>query len=371
MAASREALLEWDGRESPLSSRADRRVHFREKVLLSELHLKDGNRGIILNISEHGLALQSARILDTNSNLQLRFQLSQSPKWIEAEGSATWISASKHAAGVEFIDLSEDALIAIKNWMFTVASLNAEDELEMNVSAATLPQDSATASDVQPPPGETTESLAQLLAEYVIGEGADEGRGKGVESSEHPAEIAIEPGIPEPIIPELGIPEPDFPPKPMVGERTGEAAQWPARIAWALWAAIVVCGFIFGLHLRPVNSQSHEQTTGGQRAEIISSEPPNAVAPVRKPAAPGPSTSPDDFGFVLQVAAMQSESSALAIADVFRAKNLSVFVMKPAARNLYLVLIGPYGDSASAATARAKLKSKGFDAIQRRTSSIQ
>ena len=107
MATNPEIIYECDSRESPISLKnEDRRIYFREKVLLSDLQLEDGNRGIVLDISEQGLAMQSAHTLRAESNLRLRFQLSQSTKWIDVEGRLAWISSSRYAAGIEFNGLS-------------------------------------------------------------------------------------------------------------------------------------------------------------------------------------------------------------------------------------------------------------------------
>jgi len=356
MAANPEIIYEFDSRESPLSLKnEDRRIYFREKVLLSDLQLEDGNRGIVLDISESGMAMQSAQKLKTEANPRLRFQLSQSTKWIEVEGRLAWISPSRYAAGVEFNDLSYDALVAIKTWMFEIASLGAHDELEIDLSDA--PLQSPTDSDEPTPKSDGTEPIAQTAAHLILEGAVDEGT-KGAVANEE--KVADEPGCFEP----------QFLPKQLFGTRRLAAAQRPVTIAMTVWTALLVAFLIFGFHRKIENSRPLERITARHRAEAASLAPTRMAVRARNPDNDG-TTSHPDLGFVLQVAAMQSESSALAVADVFRAKNLSVFVMKPAEGNLYLVLIGPYSDTASAATARAELKSKGFDAIQRRTSSLQ
>jgi hypothetical protein len=373
MAANPEIIYGCDSRESPFSlKKEDRRIYFREKVLLSDLQLEDGNRGIVLDISEQGLAMQSAQTLNRELNPRLRFQLSQSTKWIEVEGKLAWISPSRYAAGIEFTDLSYDALIAIKTWMFEIASLGAEEDLEIDLSDAAHPQ-LATDSDEPASKSDETEPIAQTAEYLILGDTFDEGT-KGAVVNEEKLDFKsqfLSENLP---LAEIAVErcrsEPKFLPKPLLGTGRSAAAKWPVNIALTMWTAILAAFLIFGWHRRIENSRPPERITAGQRAGNASLEPTSMAVRAGSPAG-NATTSPDDFGFVLQVAAMQSESSALAIADVFRAKNLSVFVMKPAGGNLYLVLIGPYGDRASAVIARTELKSKGFDAIQKRTSSLQ
>jgi hypothetical protein len=372
MAAIQESTAEFNSRESRSSSNEDRRIYFREKVLLSDLQLQDGTRGIVLDISEQGLAMQSAQTLNTTSNPRLRFQLSQSTKWVEVEGRLAWISPSRYAAGVEFNDLSYDALVAIKTWMFEIASLGERDEWEIDPSDVGDPRAPAERDGLLPN-GNETERIAQTSQFDVLDALTEEARNKMVarERQSH-----LEPALPSEnrpsveIAAELNLAELRAAMKPPVGYKPHLIARWPVNAALILWAVILLTFLAFGWLYRRANSRPPEQITERPRAGNASLEP-TGVALSASGSASNATAPPLDLGFVLQVAAMQSESSALATADSFSAKNLSVFVMKPAAGNLYLVLIGPFSDGASAANTRAKLKRQGFDAIQMRTSSLQ
>jgi TonB family protein len=105
----------------------DRRLHLRQSVLFAYLELSESNGGIVLNISEGGLAVQAVgTIVDTHVS-QIRFQLPQSADWLESSGRIAWTSASKKTAGVEFLDLSGEARAQIRDWI-SLASLERDPE---------------------------------------------------------------------------------------------------------------------------------------------------------------------------------------------------------------------------------------------------
>ena len=61
--------------------------------------------------------MQAVRSLADGELPAMRFQLSESQTWIETSGRIAWIGASKHNAGVEFIDLPEEARNKIRQWI--------------------------------------------------------------------------------------------------------------------------------------------------------------------------------------------------------------------------------------------------------------
>jgi DedD protein len=66
---------------------------------------------------------------------------------------------------------------------------------------------------------------------------------------------------------------------------------------------------------------------------------------------------------VLQVAALQSESDALAMMSVLQKKSFPAFVVRPGTDNLYRVQVGPYRTKAEAIQARKSLEQVGFQPI--------
>ncbi len=96
----------------------DRRHCVRRQIpSLAYLDLGQNNGGIILNIGEGGLAVASAAPLYADVLATMRFQLPGSSDWLEASGKITRISESKKEAGLQFVDLSEDARNQIKGWV--------------------------------------------------------------------------------------------------------------------------------------------------------------------------------------------------------------------------------------------------------------
>ena len=70
---------------------------------------------------------------------------------------------------------------------------------------------------------------------------------------------------------------------------------------------------------------------------------------------------------LLQVAALQHQSDALAMADLLQQKRFPSFVAAPAAGDsLYRVQVGPYGDEHAADAAKGALDRAGFKAIIKR-----
>jgi cell division septation protein DedD len=81
---------------------------------------------------------------------------------------------------------------------------------------------------------------------------------------------------------------------------------------------------------------------------------------------PSATISQDVPGFVLQVAAMEHEDNADALAETLHQRNFPAFVFKRGAGPFYRVVIGVYGDADSAVRVKDELERRGFKAILRR-----
>src|ERR1700688_211403 len=89
---------------------ADRRVHQRfEDLRASLVELGGNNNGIVLNISEGGMALLSTEECDLNALRNLRFQAPEFEHWMEIAAEIAWISDSRKQAGRRCKGLSETA----------------------------------------------------------------------------------------------------------------------------------------------------------------------------------------------------------------------------------------------------------------------
>ncbi len=97
---------------------SDRRLHFRQPIrTLAYVELDEGNGGIVLNVSEGGLSVQAFASLMDDVLPAVRFQLAESEGWIQTSARITWTGQSRKLAGLEFIDLPEDARGRIKEWL--------------------------------------------------------------------------------------------------------------------------------------------------------------------------------------------------------------------------------------------------------------
>ena len=117
----------------------DRRMHARVPLRsLAYLSLDGGNGGLILNICEGGIAVQTAGIITDIFFPKMRFRLPQSETWIEAAGKLAWQGPSRKEAGIRFVALTEDTRERIKSWIDSVA-LDADFPSELDQSR-TLPE---------------------------------------------------------------------------------------------------------------------------------------------------------------------------------------------------------------------------------------
>ncbi len=142
------------GNVAEFSSHQDRRFFARRSVRsLAYIDLGGDNGGIVLNMSEGGLAVHTAVTLSGVRLPAIRFQLPQSPDWVEARGEIAWTSETKMLAGILFIGLPDRARQQIRDWVF--ASSRSEDApaVPRRTEVARISPPSGT-SIGQPPTGE-------------------------------------------------------------------------------------------------------------------------------------------------------------------------------------------------------------------------
>jgi outer membrane biosynthesis protein TonB len=103
---------------SGVSRTNEARTHGRRKLgTMAYVELGQDNGGILLNVSEGGLAIQSALTLTCQDLPNIRFQLPQYRGWITASGKVVWMSQSKTEAGIQFTEVSQPALAEIRRWV--------------------------------------------------------------------------------------------------------------------------------------------------------------------------------------------------------------------------------------------------------------
>src|SRR6202453_3298513 len=144
---------------SPVSVPAsDRRGHPRQPIRsLAYVHLGESNGGVVLNVSESGIAVQAAEALDADEGLlAMRIEIPRSRKRLEVRGEIVWVGESRKEAGLRFVDLSEEALKRIRLWITREESPGtAAEQSEEEVEVPAVRGAEARAESV-----ETSESLA-------------------------------------------------------------------------------------------------------------------------------------------------------------------------------------------------------------------
>ena len=110
----------------------DRRLHARQRIhSLSYVKIGEGNGGIVLNISEGGISVQAAGVLDDSEILPLWLEIPKLRERVEVKGEIAWLSPSRKEAGLRFVDLPESTLREIQKWMAREAAPEKfEDETD-------------------------------------------------------------------------------------------------------------------------------------------------------------------------------------------------------------------------------------------------
>jgi cell division septation protein DedD len=316
----------------------ERRLNPRKELHSSSVQLADGNRGIVLNLSESGCAMKVVGRLQDDSLPPMRFQLSQSDPWIETKGRVTWVDSAKTTAGVEFIDLSFEKRIRIKKWISPSAQLSLS--AKKNTLAGLLSDPAHSSSTLHSELGKNVREIEHRIAEF----GSDRSR-------------------------------------QFIG-------------ALAVSAALFLLVSIFVVfHLRNAATASRSTNTNqsdrapatgvpaaaNQTASSSANESKNAsnAAPTAKSTEGGAhntsvassqvsSPLPERVDFALQVGAMGHKENADALATSLRQLNFPVYVLEPESGGLYRVMVGPYPDVQLSTKAQNDLKAHNFDSIRKR-----
>ena len=97
---------------------AERRIRSRWKpVSLLYVELDGSNGGVVLNISETGLAMHTAQTVLQDSVSSLCFKLPPSRERIVARAEIAWKGETHKQLGVRFLDLPEAARLEIQRWI--------------------------------------------------------------------------------------------------------------------------------------------------------------------------------------------------------------------------------------------------------------
>ena len=103
-----------------------RRSRYRYVVRsLAYVNLDHANGGIILDLSEGGMAIQAVSPLRQNQPVHLRFELLNPRVRLEVAGRITWAESSGQC-GVEFLNISRRSERLLKDWVFVQLLANAQ-----------------------------------------------------------------------------------------------------------------------------------------------------------------------------------------------------------------------------------------------------
>jgi cell division septation protein DedD len=121
----------------------------------------------------------------------------------------------------------------------------------------------------------------------------------------------------------------------------------------------------------PKTTEDHLQSQKKSAAATQPALAKPAVALAKAEAAPSDSTTAGtplvaNGGIMLQVAAVERQSDAMALAQALQQKKFPAFVLTPGADKYYRVQVGPYADPQSATSARHNLEANGFKSIVKR-----
>jgi hypothetical protein len=358
---------------------SERRLHPRKELLFPWIKLGIDNGGIILNISESGLAMQAVRSLAEGELPAMRFQLSESQNWIETPGRIAWIGASKHMAGVEFVGLPEEARNKIRQWipltLHPNGSVKENPPSEQVEPAKSVFPAREPESAISVPEAETTGYVDEhpslpSIAEDPTGVLLSPAETQDVETvSPHIRDKRAEPAVIQnarhETSPQLYL---SYQKATSSGEisdhgRTTGSRELGRPIGLAVAATVLLISAFFFLgyrfHRTGNSSQSTEVRTAAKAADYSSNSSTNPTDPSANPKLPL-----DQPSFVLQVGAMTYEKNAIALAESLQQRNFPAFVSRHENDPFYRVFVGPFSDVESTLRVKEELRKQDFNAFR-------
>ena len=361
------------------SGTVERRIHPRKQLLFPWIKLGADNGGIILDISESGLAIQAVRNLAEGELPEMRFRLSESQSWIETRGRVAWIGASKHTAGVEFVELAEEARRRIRQWIPLALhpSGPAEEkpagqqtEPAKNVVTAREPDSAIFAAESEAAVRVEEHQSRHAIAEDPTGVPRSAAGTQDAETvSPHIRDKSAKPTVAQNVGHKTNSPIYLSYQKTTSSREAGDrvrttGSRKPGRsIGLTLVTAVLLlsaCFFVvYRFHRIGSGSQGTEVRAEAKPADDSSNSSPSPTEPSVIPKLPL-----DQPGFVLQVGAMTHQENAEALAESLQQKNFPAFVSRRETDRFYRVFVGPFSDVDSTLRVKEQLKSQGFDAFR-------
>src|SRR6266567_6944901 len=117
------------------SQNGNQRCFARQRIeTLAYIGLGPGNGGVLIDVSEGGMAFQGIQPLEKDQRICINFKAPGSNVSMESTAQIVWLNESGKGGGLRFIDLPEEMRSKIKEW-FSVGTISPGVLEKMAVSA--------------------------------------------------------------------------------------------------------------------------------------------------------------------------------------------------------------------------------------------
>jgi septal ring-binding cell division protein DamX len=164
-------------------------------------------------------------------------------------------------------------------------------------------------------------------------------------------------------------PEVDVQPKPVAPTKKSPTVDTPSAGSEDPATSTSSPEWEFYKNDKPAKSEPHLEPATKPADAPATAKPVNAKTTVQPVSAPVKTTKPTaapvipNGTFVLQVAALQKQDDALAVASSLQKKHYLCYVLPPQKDKYYRVQVGPFKDRKAADAAKQGLENEGFKAF--------
>src|SRR5271169_5411874 len=117
---STSATLRGTGRTVAGERRTSPRHNVMDRRLVT-VNLDNTDAGLMVDISEKGMAVQALARIKAGAATSLQFELPDTANRIEASGTVVWVDPASGRAGIRFESLSEAAAGCLRKWLWLAA----------------------------------------------------------------------------------------------------------------------------------------------------------------------------------------------------------------------------------------------------------
>ncbi len=135
---STSATLRGVGRTVAGERRASARQNVMDRRLVT-VNLDNTDAGLMVDLSEKGMAVQALARIKAGANTFLQFELPDTANSIEARGTVVWVDPGSGRAGIHFESLPEAAADSLKKWLGLKAAADRPVAKPAPISAPAAP----------------------------------------------------------------------------------------------------------------------------------------------------------------------------------------------------------------------------------------